>query len=240
MYSFQSFLRNWQITEFQTQDLKRNTYCPTDTVRPLCSTAVSAHPPTAWSQSLLLHTPGAGGAGAGAAAKSCPALATLPTVACQAPLSMGLFRQEYWSGLPSPSPQESRRNFDSFDNSVGIKRYGETTLTTTYTPLSVNAVKQFSAGSLLVAPCSQLSCHMSTRSPTGSAASFSFLNELLCSLSTDTSAARPLPAHRASGTARFPSPTGSGLLGLLLGVPFSLWSHRHILLQFLPAGTGCS
>ena len=26
------------------------------------------------------------------------------TVACQTPLSMGLFRQEYWSGLPFPSP----------------------------------------------------------------------------------------------------------------------------------------
>ena len=26
------------------------------------------------------------------------------TVACQAPLSMGFSRQEYWSGLPSPSP----------------------------------------------------------------------------------------------------------------------------------------
>ena len=26
------------------------------------------------------------------------------TVACQAPLAMGFSRQEYWSGLPSPSP----------------------------------------------------------------------------------------------------------------------------------------
>ena len=26
------------------------------------------------------------------------------TVACQAPLSMAFFRQEYWSGLPFPSP----------------------------------------------------------------------------------------------------------------------------------------
>ena len=29
---------------------------------------------------------------------------TLWTVACQAPLSMEFFRQEYWSGLPCPSP----------------------------------------------------------------------------------------------------------------------------------------
>ena len=30
--------------------------------------------------------------------------ATLWTVACQGPLSMGFSRQEYWSGLPCPSP----------------------------------------------------------------------------------------------------------------------------------------
>ena len=29
---------------------------------------------------------------------------TLCTAACQASLSMGFSRQEYWSGLPSPSP----------------------------------------------------------------------------------------------------------------------------------------
>ena len=32
--------------------------------------------------------------------------ATLWTVACQAPLSMGFLRREYWSGLPFPSPGE--------------------------------------------------------------------------------------------------------------------------------------
>ena len=36
--------------------------------------------------------------------KLCPILLTPWTVACQAPLSMGFFRQEYWSGLPFPSP----------------------------------------------------------------------------------------------------------------------------------------
>ena len=30
--------------------------------------------------------------------------AALWTVAFQAPLSMGFFRQEYWSGLPGPPP----------------------------------------------------------------------------------------------------------------------------------------
>ena len=37
-------------------------------------------------------------------AKSCLTLVTPWTVACQAPLSMGLSRQKYWSGLPFPSP----------------------------------------------------------------------------------------------------------------------------------------
>ena len=35
--------------------------------------------------------------------KSCGILATPWTVACQAPLSMGFLRQEYWSGLTFPS-----------------------------------------------------------------------------------------------------------------------------------------
>ena len=33
-----------------------------------------------------------------------PLFATLWTVAYQAPQSMGFSRQEYWSGLPCPSP----------------------------------------------------------------------------------------------------------------------------------------
>ena len=36
-------------------------------------------------------------------AKSCLTLATLWIIACQAPLSMGFSRQEYWSGFPFPS-----------------------------------------------------------------------------------------------------------------------------------------
>ena len=32
--------------------------------------------------------------------------ATPPTVAQQAPLFMGFSRQEYWSGLPFPSPED--------------------------------------------------------------------------------------------------------------------------------------
>ena len=40
----------------------------------------------------------------GLVAKSGPTLATPWTVACQAPLFMGFSRQEYWNGLPFPSP----------------------------------------------------------------------------------------------------------------------------------------
>ena len=44
------------------------------------------------------------GGGGGLVAKSCPTLATPWTVAHQAPPSMEFSRQEYWSGLPFPSP----------------------------------------------------------------------------------------------------------------------------------------
>ena len=44
------------------------------------------------------------GGGGGLVTKSCPALVTPWTEACQASLSMGFSRQEYWSGLPFPSP----------------------------------------------------------------------------------------------------------------------------------------
>ena len=44
------------------------------------------------------------GHGGGLVAKSCSTLATSGTVACQVPLSLGFFRQEYMSGLPFPSP----------------------------------------------------------------------------------------------------------------------------------------
>ena len=39
-------------------------------------------------------------------AKLCLTLETLGTVASQVPLSVGFPRQEYWSGLPFPSPED--------------------------------------------------------------------------------------------------------------------------------------
>ena len=44
------------------------------------------------------------GGGGGLVAKSCPTLETAWAIPLQAPLSMGFSRQEYWSGLPFPSP----------------------------------------------------------------------------------------------------------------------------------------
>ena len=44
-----------------------------------------------------------GGGLGGLVAKSCLTLAT-PWTTCQAPLSMGFSRQEYWSGLPFRPP----------------------------------------------------------------------------------------------------------------------------------------
>ena len=44
------------------------------------------------------------GGGGSLVTKTCLTLATPQTVACQAPLSMGFSRQEYWNGLPFPSP----------------------------------------------------------------------------------------------------------------------------------------
>ena len=61
--------------------------------------------------------------GGGLVTKSCPTLAIPWGVACQAPLSMGFSRQEYWSGLPFPSPRpylkdlsKIRQHINSEDN----------------------------------------------------------------------------------------------------------------------------
>ena len=41
------------------------------------------------------------------------------TVACQAPLSIGFSRQEYWSGLPCPPPGDSRPRDQTHDSFIG-------------------------------------------------------------------------------------------------------------------------
>ena len=39
-------------------------------------------------------------------AQSCPTLCDPSTADYQAPVSIGFYRQEYWSGLPIPSPED--------------------------------------------------------------------------------------------------------------------------------------
>ena len=46
------------------------------------------------------------GGGGSVVTKSCLTLVTPWTVTCQAPFSVGFSRQEYWSGLPFPSPRD--------------------------------------------------------------------------------------------------------------------------------------
>ena len=58
------------------------------------------------SQALTSRTAPAGRTGGGLVAQSCLTLATLWTVACQAPLPMGFSRQKYCSGLQFPSPED--------------------------------------------------------------------------------------------------------------------------------------
>ena len=49
--------------------------------------------------------------------------ATLWTMACQAPLSMGFSRQEHWSGLPFPSPMHESEKW-KWSRSVVSDSYG--------------------------------------------------------------------------------------------------------------------
>ena len=56
-----------------------------------------------WTELKELHLFFTSGSG-GLATESCLTFVTPWTVACKAPLSMRFSRQEYWSGLPFPSP----------------------------------------------------------------------------------------------------------------------------------------
>ena len=66
--------------------------------------------PQDWKKSVFIPIPKKGNAkecsseSESEVAQSCPTLCDPWTVAHQAPPSMGFSRQEYWSGLPFPSP----------------------------------------------------------------------------------------------------------------------------------------
>ena len=63
------------------------------------------YPPANSSTQSIVPGPAASAlVGGGLVAKLCPTLATPCTIAYQAPLSVALPRQDYWSGLPFPSP----------------------------------------------------------------------------------------------------------------------------------------
>ena len=65
------------------------------------------------------------GGGGGLVTKLCLTLAVPWIVACQAPLSMGFSRQEYWSRLPSPFPDYSPpKTFQRLHVAAGIKCLG--------------------------------------------------------------------------------------------------------------------
>ena len=71
-------------------------------LRVFSSTTVEKHQffsaqPSLWSHSHICSS-------SSLVAKSCLTLATPWTIALQVPLSVGFSRQEYWSGLPYPSP----------------------------------------------------------------------------------------------------------------------------------------
>ena len=51
---------------------------------------------------------------------------TLRTMACQAPLSMGFSRQEYWSGLPFPSPAGPHPTLTNYSFNECISKQGHT------------------------------------------------------------------------------------------------------------------
>ena len=61
-----------------------------------------------------------GGGGGGLIAKSCPTLATPWAIACQAPLSVGFSRQEYWSEWVALSFSIHVHSSDHFEGMVFI------------------------------------------------------------------------------------------------------------------------
>ena len=78
-----------------------------------------------WCMILLMHCCilfanvfGWDGDGGGLVTKSCLTLVAPWTVACQVPLSMGFSRQEYWNGLPFPSPGGEGRGLHLYSSEI--------------------------------------------------------------------------------------------------------------------------
>ena len=75
-------------------------------------------PSALWGLSSCPSSPHSGGL----VTKSCPTLATPWTVVCQAPLSRGFSRQEYWSELPFPAPS-SPHQFSSVQSLSPVRLF---------------------------------------------------------------------------------------------------------------------
>ena len=90
-----SLLSLYLVTPYITFTWSLFLICFTNRLSNLCPPVQASSPVTSLSVG-----------GGGLVAKSCPTFVILWTVACQAPLSMGFSRQEYWSWLPFPSPAD--------------------------------------------------------------------------------------------------------------------------------------
>ena len=87
-----------RILEWVTVPFSRGSSWPRDWICISCASWIGRwifYHHASWEASITVS---------GLVAKSCLTLANPQTEACQAPLSMGFSRQEYWSGLPYPSP----------------------------------------------------------------------------------------------------------------------------------------
>ena len=68
-------------------------------------------------------------------AQLCPTVTTPWTAAHQAPLSMGFSRQEYWSGVPLPSPKQglmASKNFVLFGSLYILSKFKEFVVVVVY------------------------------------------------------------------------------------------------------------
>ena len=67
--------------------------------------------------------------------------ATPWTTAYQAPPSMGFFRQEYWSGVPLPSPVQSLSNVQFFEPPWTATRQASLSFTISWSALRLMSIK---------------------------------------------------------------------------------------------------
>ena len=93
--------------------------------------------------------------------QACPTLSTLWTVACQAPLSMGSSRQEYWSGLPCPPPVDlPSPGIETASYSLLYWQVGSSPLAPPEKPLSIALLSKLEPASKCIWNMCVLSCEV--------------------------------------------------------------------------------